>query len=444
MPGRVLLNAILIALLSVTIVAQAVQAPPTQAESQPSAVGAHAFVSPEGRFSVALPQQNHAYTELVVPTPFGDAKGSFYQWTMKEGTFGAGYAEAAQPLDSPEVAQQVFDKLREELKKLATTANGTVTEPKPIKLDNYSGIEQRLTTFTGTLIQRTYLVSRRAYQVIAVTKNTQQMYEGVNARVLDSFKILSDVEAAAAMAREVARAEPSPLPQAPVAPREGSDAGDESLQGRVKSVLTERQNLSGGAANQTRQPSSFATYSERGNKVRAELYDSKGNLTTITVYGYIDGNRVSNSESIQHEYDPPISGIGPGPGIRKFDSRYEIRLTFKYDDKKRLTESTLFRSNGDPMLRYVYNYQGKQKEELVYFSDGRLSRRNTSTLDDKGNKVEETVFERSGAVRLKQSFVYEFDAKGNWTKRTASKVVTIDGREEVQPQTVYYRTITYY
>lgn len=435
MQSRVVLNAILIALLSCNVVAQ-------RAEESPSVVGAHQFVALEGRFSVALPQQNHAYTELVVPTPFGDAKGSFYQWAMKEGTFGAGYAEAAQPLDSPEVAPQVFDKLREELKKLATTANGTVSEAKPIKLGEYPGIEQRLRTFTGLLIQRTYLVSRRAYQVIAVTKNTQQMYETVNAGVLDSFKILNETDVAAALAREVAKAEPSPLPQTPVPPREGSDAGDENLRGRVKSVLTERQDLGNPSAVQKRQRSLFAIYNEQGNKVRTEAYDSRGNLATITVYGYIDGSRVSNSETIRHEYD--LGGVGPGPGTSKRDPRYQLRFTFKYDDKKRLTEFTRFRNNGDVILRYVYKYDGKQMEESVYLMDGKLTRTNTSILDDKGNEVEEILYERSGAVRMKQSFVYEFDAKGNWTRRTASKVVTIDGHEELQPQTVYYRTITYY
>jgi len=409
-----------------------------------SVVGAHQFVSLDGRFSVSLPKQNHAYSELAVPTPFGDAKGSFYQWTMKEGVFGAGYADAAQVVDNPEVAQKVFDKVREELQKLATKANGTVSELKPIKLDKYPGVEQRLTTFTGSLLQRTYLAGRRVYQIMAVTKNTQQMYEGVAAGVLDSFKIMSEADAAAAMAREAAKAEPSPLPQTPVTRRDGTDATDEGLKGRVKTVLTESQDLSGTWSIQTRMRNSFTTYNELGNKVRTELYDHRGNLSDIRVYGYIDGSRVSDFKTIRHEYDLPIS-IGPAPGAtgRKFDPRYQYRFEYKYDERKRLTEWTYFHSDGAVWQRYVYKYDGKQKEEMVYSADGKLNRRSLLVLDDKGNKVEETLFETSGAVRTKTSYVYEFDSPGNWIKRTSSEIVS-DGREQMKPQSVYYRTITYY
>ena len=96
-------------------------------------------------------------------------------------------------------------------------------------------------------------------------------------------------------------------------------------------------------------------------------------------------------------------------------------------------------------LRYVYNYSGNQREELVYSADGSLNQRYLSVLDEKGNEVEETIFEaRDGSIRSKHSYAYEFDSHGNWTKRTTSKWVTKDGRSSYEPQYVYYRTITYY
>jgi hypothetical protein len=81
---------------------------------------------------------------------------------------------------------------------------------------------------------------------------------------------------------------------------------------------------------------------------------------------------------------------------------------------------------------------------LVYREDGSVSQRYLSTLDDKGTEVEQTFFEPDGSIRTKESYKYEFDSKGNWTKRTTSKVVTKAGRQQLEPFSVHYRTIAYY
>lgn len=412
----------------------------------PSVVGASAFVSLEGRFSILLPDRN-GFSSLTIPTPRGNARGDMYQWQTKEGTFDVSYADAPQPLDDPENAKQFFNGSTELFKKLAAANSGNVAPIKQITLDKYPGIEQRADLFTGEIIQRTYIVSRRIYEMVLVLKNAQREYENVAVGVLDSFKILNDADVQKRLTDEAAKAEPSPLPQTLVTSRPGTDASDDGLHGRVKSVLTEMQDLSGTWANQARMRNLFATYNEQGNKVREERYDYKGNLSQITVYGYIDGNRVSAFKLIEHEYDPPAVGIGPGPGaaVKKSDNRYNFKFEFKYDDKKRLTEKTSFHSNGDIWLRYVYKYTDNKREELVYAANGSLNWRHLVTLDDKGDELERTVFEtRNDTVRLKEAYVYEFDSHGNWTKRTTSKIVTKDGREEREPASVYFRTITYY
>ena len=437
MPRLTLLIAITIAILAAA-----------RQEGPPSAVGSHKFVSLEGRFSVSLPAQPNGFGKLNIATPLGNTTGDLYQWQTREATFGVGYTDAAQTLDDPESAKQVFNSLRDELKKIAAANGGTAAEVKQISLDKHPGIEQRLDLFTGSIIQRTYLTSHRIYQVVAVVKNNQRIYEGVATGVLDTFKILTDAEVAAATSQEVSKAEPSPLPQTPVAPRAGSDAADEGLHGRVKSVLTESQDLSGTSSVQTRKRNSLDTYNEQGNLLRTELYDYKGNLSEVIVFGYIDGGRVSAFRSISHGYDPPPGvAIGPPPGgkDKKSDSRYQYRYDFKYDDKKRLIEKTYFQNNGDVWLRYVYKYTGNQREKLVYAADGSLNQRYLQILDEKGNEVEGTIFKtRDGSVDVKQSFAYEFDSHGNWIKRTSSEIVTKDGREERKPRRVYYRTITYY
>jgi hypothetical protein len=386
------------------------------------------------------------FQPLNVNTPFGMARGLAHTWRMKEAVFVVGYADIAQSVDDPQTVKQVFDRLGEGLKKVADTNKGTFAE-KQIQLENHPGIEQRVDLFDGVIVQRSYLVGRRLYQAALVMKTTQRVYESAVLGVLDSVKILSDAEVVARTAAEVAKAEPSPLPQSPVSPRVGSDSNDDSLRGPVKTVLTESQDLSGTWSVQTKKRESIENYNEKGNLIRQESYDYRGNLSSITVYGYIDGKRVSNSGSVRHEYNPPPIFIGSAPETveKKFDPRYGVSYSFKYDEKKRLLERTWFRSNGDVSFRDLYKYDGNQLEELMYSANGSLNQRYVSVLDEKGNKLERTSFEtRDGSVRSKESYTYEFDSRGNWTKRTTSRLVMKDGREQLEPRYVDYRTLTYY
>ncbi|HET9714367.1 MAG TPA: hypothetical protein VFP64_20935 [Pyrinomonadaceae bacterium] len=413
---------------------------PAQQESRSDA-GARRFVSLEGRFSISLPDRFQKLTKLNIPVPSGNAYGNLYEWKTKEGTFGAGYADTFQPLKDPEAVKQFFDGVTERFRKLAEANNGTVAVIKTITLDNHPGIEQRAEIFKASFIQRTYLVSRRIYETLVVVTNSQRD-ESTAVRVLDSFKLLSDPE----ITEEALKAGPGPLPQTPRAPRAGSDAGDEGLRGPVKSVRTEIQYLSETPVTTGGMRTSLTTYNEKGDKLRTESYDFKNNLYLITVYGYLDGNRVSASKYIQREYGPPVGsgGGGPRPSNRKMDTRYQQRFEFRYDEKNRLTEKTDFLSNGDMLHRYVYKYEGNQKQELLYLEDGSPAARHLYILDDKGNAIERTDFEPDGSVRSKISYTYEFDSNGNWTKRTSSWNVVSDRLRQLDPPSVHLRTITYY
>lgn len=151
-------------------------------------------MSREGRFSISLPQHNHEFRPLSLPTPFGDAKGIAYVWNMKEGSFVVGYAEASRSMEDPQTATKFFNTLREQLKKLAAKNNGRVGPERQVQLDSHPGLEQRLEMFTGSFVQRTYIVGSRMYQTLCIFKSTQQVYESPAAGVLDSFKVLSESE----------------------------------------------------------------------------------------------------------------------------------------------------------------------------------------------------------------------------------------------------------
>jgi hypothetical protein len=395
-------------------------------KSAPSVVGGDTFVSLEGRFTIALPQTQHGFRPLSIETPVGRATGDAYTWTMKEGSFSAGYVDASQPLDD----KRVFANLREGMVAWGASKKGKLIEDRQIDFEKHQALELRFEFPDASTRQRFYVNSRRLYQVTLVLKPEQRAYEALAVKVLDSFKILSDAEVSAALKAKAADAEPSPLPQEPTVPRVRSDADDEGLHGSVKTVFQEDEDLSGTWSVQGRKPSSMEYYNERGNLTKRESYDYKGNLSDITVYGYLDGARVSRRKSIEHEYNPPpmMMAWPPGEARPKSDQRYSNKFTFQYDDQKRLIEKSWFLNNGRLSIRDVYKYSGSpanQREDLVYTADGSLNQRYLSILDDKGNEVERTSFERrDGSVRGKSSYAYEFDAKGNWIKRTTSMWIT--------------------
>lgn len=64
--------------------------------------------------------------------------------------------------------------------------------------------------------------------------------------------------------------------------------------------------------------------------------------------------------------------------------------------------------------------------------------------DDNGNIAEMTLLDTDGSVLSKETYQYEFDKLGNWTKMTTLVAVVEDGQMAFEPKEVTYRSITYY
>jgi hypothetical protein len=168
----------------------------------------------------------------------------------------------------------------------------------------------------------------------------------------------------------------------------------------------------------------------------------------ITVYGYLDGNRVSHVGTVYYEHDIAVAiPFGDAAAARsKFDPRYSYRYAYKYDDKGRLTEEDRYLSNGELAERYVRVYSGNQMQRLTYLAGDSLSKKSVETLDAQGRSVDEADYDvKTGAVKEKYSRTYDsFDARGNWTKLTTYKWAEKDGKGQFVSDHVTYRTITYY
>src|SRR2546425_2066301 len=418
-------------------------------KTPPSVSESDLFISIDGRFSISLPQNFHGFTPVSSNSPAGRITGDSYEWKMKEGTFTAGYIDRPEILDETATAKRMLDFMRDSLAEKAKLREGKLIGERSLSGIGHPAREVRIEFPDGLFIQRVFLVSKRMYLVSAVLHKDQLSQEADAVTVIDSFRILGDAELDAAIKRRIAEVTPSPLPQAPVAPRAGIDAKDEGLKGKVKTVLTESEDLSGKWAVGSRKPSSMQYYNEDGNLIKTERYDWKGNLSDIEVYGYIDGDRVSKYAYIRHEYDPPPMMMASAPGQKRVehDNRYSIKLKFIYDSNDRLIERVVIGNDGELRTRCVHDFD-KAKEVESCYSDGKIYYKSTSIVDDRGNVIEKTIERPSSGSNNtssdRYSYDYQFDSKHNWIKQTTSEWVTKGGRSYYEPTSVYYRTITYY
>jgi YD repeat-containing protein len=93
----------------------------------------------------------------------------------------------------------------------------------------------------------------------------------------------------------------------------------------------------------------------------------------------------------------------------------------------------------------AYDQKGSRLESAHYLiSSSSYNGRQEYEYDDKGNIVAMTVRGPDNSILGRETYKYEFDAVGNWTKMTTAKAASESSKEAPPPAEVTYRTITYY
>ena len=452
-PGRLrqLLPLALLAVCAAAAVAHGQEFQSERKNPRPSAnSSAEGFTSLDARFSVALPRRVSGFSPVTFDTPSGRVTaGETYTWRLDWAQFEIGYLDLQKQPETAAVARAALRKFADDIAQSVSAQGGKLAGRTDISLGGHVGHELRLELPQAYLVNRLYSVGARIYRLVCVsTRKDEPEFQATAARTLDTFRILSLEEVMAERQRRIAAAMPSPLPQEAAARKLKSDAEDEGLRGRVKTIFVEVQDLSGTWTVQQRRPSQFVSYNEAGNVTQKAGYDYKGNLFQIRAYGYVDGERASNDKTIENEYDPPAMIVASREGESKMknDPRYSFQYKYRYDGGGRLAEVAWYGNSGKLWLRYVYNYKNSNElEELVYRADGTLNQKYVTRLDAQGNKIEESSFNtKTGAVDNRYAYAYEFDRHGNWIKQTTSKWGTKDGKTQFLPYSITYRTITYY
>ena len=146
-------------------------------------------------------------------------------------------------------------------------------------------------------------------------------------------------------------------------------------------------------------------------------YDSQGRLVSQTMYNP-DG---SVSARIAKTFDAAGKLV---ERVRHDNDLLTYRVSYKYDNKGRVERVETVGSyvemdsgsEGHVTGHVVYVYKGKDqpKEMLIYNPDG----------------------------SFRERLVYDYDSRGNWTKRTRRVKATTNGKDT--PVQIEYRTISYY
>ena len=403
------------------------------------------FVSIEDEFAVSLSEQSDSVERIPSSNTNVVKWLNRYKWKTPQTVYTVVVSYFIRDFTSEEIPTALRQGADFSINSLAEIG-GKLISRKEISLDGAPGTEIKMSLPNRILIDRDFLVKNRLYSIRTSWSPAEDGTEQL--KILDSFKL---IDGKAVVAKRLEEATPKSLPQTPVVKKLKTDAQDDGLKGKVKFVSLSQEDLTGSWNVAGIKKSIDDFYDEKGSKTKRIFYDYKGNPMTITVYGYIDGMRVSNSGSLYFEYNPPIMAIGsfetkPNPLQKPADSRYEIKYEYKYDDKERLIETLTYQNNGELSRRYAYSYEGNKREESWFNKDGKIESKTIRLFDEKSNLIETTYIHPAKAYPdSKYNYTYDsFDEKGNWTKRTVKAKDGAYGGGYKEQNYIEYRKITYY
>jgi hypothetical protein len=93
---------------------------------------------------------------------------------------------------------------------------------------------------------------------------------------------------------------------------------------------------------------------------------------------------------------------------------------YQYDSRKLKTVEENYGADGSMMGRkkFTYEHRGRLSAQENFDNNGKLVEKNMYVYNDNKDEIEWTNYNRGGHVQYKYTYTYEYDAQGNWTKKT--------------------------
>ena len=236
--------------------------------------------------------------------------------------------------------------------------------------------------------------------------------------------------------------------------------GEDDLFGPVRSVIYKGGAWnSGNWAHGTTITQKIETYNPEGHKVESEEFYYRGEQIVPgsnkrSVYFY---DEKSNTEEVLSYTE---AGFRISKEVLTFDSEGRIkevasynhegsptRRVYEYDDIGNKTEIIFYKKTDDfvsmRMKHYLnkgrtdlvadddsyeiesravntYDKQGHLIGALIFKADGSLNYKWRLIYNTEGQRVRVSVYDSNGTIRLTESYSYEYDSEGNWTKQVIS------------------------
>lgn len=226
-----------------------------------------------------------------------------------------------------------------------------------------------------------------------------------------------------------------------------TDREHDGLIGPVRAVRIEQSQLvnkSGEWIEGPRVLSQTVAYDSSGRLTERVFYTKEQVIWSKIIYDYdASGIRSDIVYRSLGRQSAQANGSDQGQGLTEFT---RLKRTFKYDSGGDRTEEADYTREGNLTQRTVYKYgaNGVVKEMIEYAPDGALRTRVTNKYDEKGHIVEQRRDNSPGATARQESYTYESDSAGNWTKRIATTTYPIaEGKRANETKEVISRTITY-
>ena len=197
-------------------------------------------------------------------------------------------------------------------------------------------------------------------------------------------------------------------------------------------------------------------YDVKGNKVEEDFYSWMGSSLGRLVYTYDE----SGHQLTETSYDR--NDTVSWKTVNSYDSQgrriewaqfqggvLRYKVITRYDDKGRPVEQETLEFNAPPnvffdhapvpgKITYAYNDSDRTREVMTYLPFGTLESKEIHATDERGNETVWTNFNDGWTLLFK----FEYDAYGNWTKKT--HLTWAAGAKGPKPQTIEYRDISYF
>lgn len=273
---------------------------------------------------------------------------------------------------------------------------------------------------------------------IVGANDVQGMEEGLKLiGAVEHFSVKETVE------KRMESAAQKSISQSPNIKLKQTDAAHNNIKGQIKSVRIEAEDVPILVGKAERRIRSDETYDRDGNLLKDFWFQDAGYPTSVSVYGFVDGKRVSDSENFGGGMGSRIAGRA-NTDLPIPDPRYEYRYEYKFDNSNRITERKEY-DNRDKLRRiYKFTYKADLMEEKWFDTDGKLISTKRRQFDKNGNEIKYEFWWYEQTDREIENYTYKkSDKSGNWTERQVIKTVIERGLTRTRTSNEF-RTIIYY